>query len=193
MPLRLTIARAFYPPASPLGRWLGRRARDARQAESVYIVAVALVLTAASLVSQWSWILLGEAALGTPLTLWLLGAHGGGGLLLGWLTLWGWTPAIAVTARAERLEIAQGDTALVLSYDAIDRAERITADAYHRHWRRYAATRCFVNRLPDALLLLRTDAGPVALGLAPADLARLDAHLAERLDADPVERLVRAA
>ncbi len=192
MPLRLTIPRAFHPPAALLGRWIRRRARDARQAESRYIVAAALVLTVASLVSQWSWILLGEGALGSPLALWVLGAHVAGGLLLGWGCLWGWKPAVTVVVGTAGVEIGQGDDTLTLAHGDIERAERITAAAYHRHWRRYAATHAFVNRLPTELLLLRTDAGPVVLGLAPADLDRLDFYFAERLDGQVVDRLVPA-
>lgn len=193
MPLRLTIARAFYPPAAPLGRWVQRRARDARQAESLTIIAIALVFTAATLASQWSWILLGEAALDSALALWVLVAHVVGGGLLGWLCLWGWTPAITVEAEADGLEVTQEESVLSLAYETIDHTERITADAYHRHWRRYAATLAFVNRLPETLLLLRTPSGPVILGLAPADLDLLDAHLADRLDVQVEGPLVRAA
>ncbi|NNF58181.1 MAG: hypothetical protein HKN04_08055, partial [Rhodothermaceae bacterium] len=75
----------------------------------------------------------------------------------------------------------------------IECTERITADACHRHWRRYAATQAFVNRLPDELLLLRTTSGPVVLGLAPDALDRLEAHLAEHLEVESAEPLIRAA
>ncbi len=193
VPFAVTIPRAFHPPSSALGRWVRCRARDARHAESLFIVAAALVLTVATLASQWSWILLGEAAPGDALALGVLAAHGLGGGLLAWGCLWGWKPAITVTADSEALEARQGSDTLHLGYGAIDRAERITAEAYHRHWRRYAATRAFVNRLPDDLLLLRTDDGPVVLGLAPADLDRLEARLAEGLEVEAGGSLVRAA
>ncbi len=193
VPLQFTIPRAFYPPAAPLGRWVRQRSRDARHAESLTIIAVGVVLTVATLVSQWSWILLGEAAIDNALALWVLVGHIVGGGLLGWACLWGWKPAIAVTAEADDLEIQQGERTLTLDYEGIERTGRITADAYHRHWRRYAATHAFVNRLPDDLLLLRTTSGPVVLGLALDDLDSLEARLAEYVDVEEAETLVRAA
>ncbi len=192
VPLRLTIPRSLYPPASPLGRAVRRWAHDARQAESVYFVVVALVLCLATLAGQWGWIAFGTTPEGAP-SLAFFGVQVVGGLGLAATCLVGWRPPVAVTARDAALDVRQGDRALSLHYGRIASAERITAEAYHRHWRRFAATRAFVNRLPDDLLLLHTASGPVVLGLAPADLDRLQAHLADRLAPAQPSPLVRAA
>lgn len=191
MSLRLSIPRSLYPPASPLGRLVRRWARDARHAESLYLVAAALVLSAGVVLGQWGWILFGTGPDGEP-SLAFFAAQVAGGAVLALGCLLGWRPAVEVTARDGALDVRQGDRALSLHWARIHEAQRISAAEYHGHWRRYAATRAFVGRLPDELLLLRTAGGPLVLGLRAPDLDRLEAHLAERL-AGPPERLVRAA
>ena len=192
VPIRFTIPRSLYLPASPLGRLVRRWARDARQAESLYLVALALVLCLATLAGQWGWIAYGTTPESTP-SLTFFAVQVGGGLALVATCLLGWRPRVVVTAREEALDIRQGNEAISLHYGRITSAERITAGAYHRHWRRFAATRPFVNRLPEELLLLHTASGPVVLSLAPLDLDRLEAHLAARLSVLRTEPLVRAA
>lgn len=192
VPLQFTIPRSFYLPASPLGRGVRRWARDARQTESLYFVALALVLCLATLAGQWGWIAYGTTPDGSP-SLTFFAVQVVGGLVLVATCFLGWRPRVTVTARDEALDVRQGDEALSLHHGRIAAAERITAADYHRHWRRYAATRAFVNRLPDELLLLRTASGPVVLGLATPDLDRLEAHLADRLEAIHPEHFVRAA
>ena len=170
-----------------------RWAHDDRQGESFYFVAAALVLCVGSLLSQWGWVAFGTSGPGGMPEPWYFVVQAVGGLALGVVCLLGWKPAITVTARAQHLDVRRGTEAVSLLYDRIHAVERISADAYHRHWRRYAATRTFVNRLPAELLLLRTTSGPLILGLAPADLARLELHLAERTAIPTAASLVRAA
>lgn len=192
VPLRFTIPRSLYLPASPLGRAVRRWAHDARQAESLYFVALALVLCLATLAGQWGWIAYGTTPDGAPSPT-FFAVQVVGVLVLVATCLLGWRPRVTVIARDEALDVRQGDEALSLHHGRIAAVERITAEVYHRHWRRYAATRAFVNRLPDELLLLRTASGPIVLGLAAPDLDRLEAHLAEHLEAARPERFVRAA
>lgn len=190
MPLRFVIPRSFYPPASPLGRLVGRWAQDARQAESFYFVAAAFVLCVGSLLSQWGWVAFGTGEEATP---WFFVTQVAGGLLLGAGCLLGWKHTVDVTAERRELHVRKGEDATSIRYEHIHAVERISADAYHRHWRRYAATRAFVNRLPAELLLLRTEGGPLILGLSPSDLDRLEAHLAQQIEVHTEESLVRAA
>lgn len=189
VPIRFVIPRSLYPPASLLGRLVRRWARDARQAESLYLVALALTLCLGTLAGQWGWILWGTAPDGTP-SLAFAAAQLGGGLLLAATCLLGWRAPVEIVAREDALDVRRGPEVLSLHWARIEASERISAEAYHRHWQRYAATRVFVGRLHDELLLLRTADGPLVLGLAPADLDRLEAALAVSLDAAP---LVRAA
>jgi hypothetical protein len=193
VPLRFDTPPSFYPPASLLGRLVGRWARDHRQAESFYFVAAALVLCVGSLLSQWGWVAFGTSGPDGLPEPWYFAVQIVGGLLLGAGCLLGWKPAVAVAAHEDGLDIRRGTEAVSLHYDRIRAAERISADAYHRHWRRYAATRAFVNRSPAELLLLRTASGPLVLGLAPDDLDRLEVHLAERTEIPTAAPLVRAA
>jgi hypothetical protein len=190
VPLRFVIPRSLYPPASLLGRLVRRWAGDARQAESLYVVAAALVLCVGMLISQWGWIVFGTDP--TSAVAYFAAQVIGGAVLVGTCML-GWRPRVVVTARDRMLDVRQGAEALSLHYGRIHAAERISADAYHRHWRRYAATRAFVGRLPDELLLLRTPSGPVVLGLGAPDLDRLETHLADCVETSVDAHLVRAA
>lgn len=189
--MHLSAAPSFHPPSSLLGRFVGRWVDDERQAVSVYIVVAALVLVVASLAGQWGWVLWGTAS-GSP-SLGYFAAQVVGGVIVGAACLLGWRRPLHVHADHEKVTVRRGAQVLALSYDAIRSAERITAADYHRHWQRYAATRAFVNRQPDELLLLRTADGPVVLGLDLTDLDRLGSHIAERLARVHAHRLTRAA
>ncbi len=185
--MHLTDPPAWHPASSLLGRALRRRVADERRAESTYIVVVALVAVVLALAGQWGWMRWEASPLAYGLGL------GAAWLLAGAACLAGWRPRLHVRARAGRLEIRRGAEELVLPYGQIEAAERVSAEAYHRHWRRYAATRSFVNRLGDEVLLLRTARGPVVLGLARPDLLRLEAHLGARIGLRTADRFVRAA
>ncbi len=190
--MHLTVPPAFHPPSSLLGRLVRRWSADERQAASRYIVAAALVFVAVTLAGQWGWVLWSTGADGDPALGYFL-AQGVAGLVMSGVCLLGWRQPIHVRADANGLAVRRGAETLVLAYGEVQSAKRITADAYHRHWQRYAATRAFVNRLPADLLLLHTARGPVVLGLTAADLGRLDAHLAGQLEPDRTRRFVHAA
>ena len=189
--MHLTAPPVFHPASSPLGKLVRRWIDDERRAESVYIVVAALLLVVASLAGQWGWVLWGTEN-GDPHLGYFAAQLVGGGLAAGYCLL-GWRRPIQVWAGPDRLEIQRGPDTLSISYIGIQSTERIPATVYHSHWRRYARTRSFVNRLSDEVLLLRTDQGPVVLCLAEADLVRLAAHLDERLEPAHGRRLVRAA
>lgn len=160
----------FYPPASPLGRWLRRRAADEWQAEGRYLVVLTLLVTALVLAHLLAWTVL-------PPTLPAVLTAGGAtmGILL--LATVGRQPAIAVSIDRRRLRVRQGARALDVPLDGIVDCEVVDAEAYHRHWRRYSGTHRYVNRVPKRMLLLHTEDGPVALGLMLPALERLQACL----------------
>lgn len=157
-----------------------RAAGDRRRAEALLIAALVggLLLLAGG--QSVAWLLLRETIeqqpRGSVTVLFWLGQLGAalGFVLLG---LVGFQPPITVTCTPNGMMLRQGDRALALPYPTIASAATVSALAFHRHWRRYAATHVFVNRIPDELLLLRTTAGPVVLGLAPADQTALVEHL----------------
>lgn len=183
-PMHASAPPAFHPPSSLLGRAVRRRAADARQAEGLYAVAAALAVVAAALLTQWGW-MLPET---DPLTV-------GAATVAGWVLVSaacfiGWRPRLHVHVDGASLRVRRGRESFVLPLGAIASAERVPAAVFHRHWRRYAATRAFVNRLGDEVLLLRTEHGPVVLGLADGDLTRLEERIARHEEPAP---LVRAA
>ena len=130
-----------------------------------------------------AWALLNPAILAAPagptaIAFWL--SQLGAVTVLGLTCVLGFTPPLVVACRANGLHLRRGKQALDLAFDDIEFVEIISALAFHRHWRRYAATHIFINRLDGEVLLLHTAHGPVALRLHPNDQEALHAHLAEQ-------------
>jgi hypothetical protein len=178
----------FHPGYSMLGRWLRRRTGDARQAEAYLIVVAAafgLVLLLAPALAA-SFLEAGTQAgraggLRPDVVFWL--AELGALLLAGLVGGLGFEPAVTVTCAADHLLLRQGTSTCRIPYDALRSVEPLPRLLFHRHYRRYAATRVFATRLPDPLLLLQTPEGPVVVGLAAPDAAALAAFLGERTNA----------
>lgn len=107
---------------------------------------------------------------------------------------------------------AHADVLLHIPYSSIERTARIDGLTFHRHYRRFAQTRVFVNRMPSELILMRVgdldaiDHGsvenrrgggsggnsaacrgiPIILGLADeSDRAAFEAFLAEVANVAP--------
>lgn len=181
MSLHLIIARRFHPAYSLLGRGLRRLSADARQAEALFLVVLAGLGLLVLLTQFLSWALLQPvftADPGSPARLVFWAAQLGSLLLLGLTCVLGFTPPITVACDAAGLHLRRGSQALDLAYDAIESAETVTALRFHRHWRRFAGTHVFVNRLDGDVLLLGTTQGTVALRLPETDREALLTHLA---------------
>lgn len=177
------IPARFHPGYSLLGRGLVRLTGDHRQAEAWYIIAVIAVGLGLLLAQYLGWALLKPTIQADPtgpaaLTFWL--AQLGGGLAFLLLGCAGMQPAVTVVCSPYGLDVTQGRRHHFVAYGDVDALSCITPELFHRHYRRYAATLSFVNRLPEELLLLRTAERPVVLGLGGEDRARLVAHLESR-------------
>ena len=97
---------------------------------------------------------------------------------LGALGLVGWRPGVTVRCTSTGLELEQGRRTDTVPYDAVQDVDVVSVTRYHRHYRRYAATRVFVGAVGEEVLLVRTERGPVAIALTDAeDRAELRAHL----------------
>jgi len=171
--------RTFDPRYSLLGRavraWTGDRLRG----EALYVVAVTGLALALLMSHYLGWALLQPVLTTSPSGETLFWA---GQLVsvLAWagLGLVGVRPAVTVTCTSAGLALKQGRRSRQIPYDALETVEVTTATTYHRHYRRYAATAVFVGALRDEVLLLRTDRGPVVVGLAdPDDQEALQAHV----------------
>ena len=174
------ISGRFHPGYSLLGRWLRRATGDVRRAEALLIVAWSGLLLLLAGGQALAWMLLQDVLEAAPrgpeaTAFWLAQLGAALGYVL--FGLVGFQPPIAVTCTPRRLTLRQGDRTLAIPYHAITSAEPVSVLRFHRHWRRYAATHVFVNRIPDTLLLLRTTSGPVVLGLSAGDQAALVEHL----------------
>ena len=177
--------RTFDPSYSLLGRafraWTGDRLRG----EALFVVALtglALVL----LMSHYlGWALLKPVLTENPDWQMLFWAGQLASVVV-WagLGLVGVRPGVTVDCTASGLELEQGGRARTVPYDALEAVDTVSATTYHRHYRRYAATAVFVGPIRDELLLLRTERGPVVVGLADDEAqAALRTHV-ETAEAD---------
>lgn len=160
--------RRFHPGYSWLGRWLRRRT-DRRQGEALHILIVTALALVLLLAHYVIWTLLYEPFATSPSMEWIywsvqLGLLG----TLGAVCLVGTRPALTVTCAPQSLVLVQGTRTCSIPYDTITLVHSITAQRFHRHERRYAATDVFIGALHDEVLLLRRTAdGPVVIGLSP--------------------------
>jgi hypothetical protein len=181
------VTRTFESPSSYEARYslLGQAIQawvgDRLQSEAFFIVALT-ALTLALLMSHYlGWALLKPYLTAHPewqMVFW--GAQVGSALLLASISLVGVCPSVQVTCASDTVTFRQGDRSCTLASTSIDDVTLIPATRYHRHYRRYAATQVFVSDLPDEVIRLRTDDGPVIVALAdPADQSALLEHLTE--------------
>lgn len=158
--------RCFDPSYSLLGRavraWTGDRLRG----EALFIVLLTGLALALLMSHYLGWALLKPVLANSPA--WQLLFWGGqlvSVVLLALLGLVGVRPAVTVVCTPTALDLKQGECTRTIRYDEIEDAEMISATAYHRHYRRYAATDVFVSVLGEEVLLLRTAEGPVVIAL----------------------------
>ncbi len=164
-----------------LGRAVRAWVNDRLRGEALFIVA----LTGLSLLLLMShylgWALLKPTLLANPS--WQAIFWGGqvvSILALIGAGLVGFRPAVQVKCHPNTVVLTQGDQSCTLSYSSIEEIDRISARRYHRHYRRYAATQVFASHLPDEVLLLRTEDGPVIVALSDPEA---QGALLDRLEA----------
>lgn len=197
------IRGAWRPARSLLGRWIRAHSADERQAESTYVVVVVTATIGLVLLHILAWAFFGPPSGGDALRTFVI-VEVVLGAAIALTTIVGWAPAITVRAGETGLDIVVGYPAvlrhpaaapedgethparstvessgldgngLFIPYAAIDGASRVGARTFHRHYRRYAETRVFVNRIEDDLLLLQWNGVPVVIGLPPGDLGVLE-------------------
>lgn len=182
VPLTCSIPGRFHPGYSLLGRWMRRRFHDERQAEAWFIVTLAGIVVGLAVAQYLAWTVLQLVhPAPSPTVLGLFWAAQLALVLLSGLTcLLGKQPPVTVTFGTDALYLHQKPRVVEVRCDRITAAESISALLFHRHYRRYAETRVFVNRVPPTLLLLHTDDGPVVLGLPEEDRHAVLAHLEAR-------------
>ncbi|MFO8099053.1 MAG: hypothetical protein R6T83_05440 [Salinibacter sp.] len=162
--------RCYDPSHSLLGRAFRRWTRDRLRGEALFLVALTGLALLLLMAHYLGWALLQSYLAEKPsrqVLFWVsqlatAGAWGGVGLL-------GFRPAVTATCTASTLRLEQGRRTRTIPYDAIEEASVIPATRYHRHYRRYAGTSVFIGRLADVVLLLRTERGPVVVGLPTAE------------------------
>jgi hypothetical protein len=165
-----TSSRSYHPSYSLLGRAIRAWVDDRLRGEAFYIVALT-GLTLVVLMSHYlGWALLKPVLTANPSwQLWFWGGQIVSMLALVGIGLVGFCPPIRVECRSDTVTLTQGPQSCTLPYTSIDEIERISAQRYHRHYRRYAATQVFVSAIPDEVILLRTGDGPVIVALSDAE------------------------
>ena len=188
MPRTFQSPRSYDPSYSLLGRlfrsWTGDRLRG----EAFFIVALTGLALILLMAHYLGWALLKPVLTENPSWQVLFWAGQLASVaILGAVGLLGIRPDVTVTCSAGDLDLEQGAKTLSVPYDDIESIETVPAIRYHRHYRRYAATQVFVGGIGEAVLLLRTPNGPVAIALAdPDEQAALRAHL-DAMKADAPE------
>lgn len=167
------IPGAWDPTASLLGRGLKQLDPDELRAEATfYVAAVATVAGYLVLVFLgWAWINWdGPPAEVEVSRYWMLQSLGLVAVVaLAWV---GRQRGVEVVLTDEGIRIEQGSAAsLQIPYSEIDHGERIPNIRFHQHYRLYAETRAFRGRVPEKMVLLKTTAFPVVLGIRPAEQA----------------------
>lgn len=169
--------RSFHPSSSLLGRavraWTGDRLRG----EALFLVLITGLGLALLMTHFLGWALLKPVLSESPR--WQMLFWGGqvvSVLALAGIGLVGFRPPVRVRCTPDALALTQGDQSCTLFYASISEVDTVSAQQYHRHYRRHAAARIFVSRLPDEVILLRTPEEPVLVGLpdAEAQAALLD-------------------
>lgn len=171
--------RTYHPSYSLLGRAVRAWATDRLRGEALFIVSFSGLCLGVLLAHYLGWALLEP----------LLAAHPSwqtmfwGGQLVSLLGLVGVglvgsRPEVQVECRRTAVVFQQGARRCRVPYADVHGAERISARRYHRHHRRYAATRVFVSVLPEEVLLVRTETGPIVVALPdPEAQTTLQDHL----------------
>lgn len=157
-----------------------RTAGDARRGEALYYVVLTTLAAVLLLAHVAAWTVLHpsvEAAPGGAAALRLWALQLGTLLLVVGAGLVGVRPRVTVAVDERGVTARQGRRTAFVAHADVRRAEPLSALRFHRHEARYAATRAFVCGRPATLLALDTPAGPLVLGLPPADHGRLTAAL----------------
>jgi MFS family permease len=183
-------SRSYDPSYSLLGRLLRSWTGDRLRGEALFIVVLTGLALALLMAHYLGWALLKPTLVENPSWQMLFWAGQLASVVaLAGLGLVGVRPGVTVDCTPRGIDLGQGRRAHSISYEAVEEIALISAVRYHRHYRRYAATKVFVGPLGDEVLLLRTAGGPVVVSLAdPEEQEALRAHVeAARADApDPV-------
>mgnify|MGYP006287378717 FL=1 len=179
MPRTFTASRSYDPSFSLLGRALRTWTGDRLRGEALYIVVLTGMALALLMTHYLGWALLKSTLTTQPS--WQVAFWAG---QLGTVALWGavglvgFRPRVTVTCSDDTLTLKQAGQTRTLTPPAIDDVRTIAATRFHRHYRRYAATEVFVSAVPEEVVLLWTDDGPVVVALpSPDDQDALLRHL----------------
>ncbi len=172
-------SRCFDPSYSLLGRAIRAWTGDRLRGEAFFIVVLTGLALFLLMSHYLGWALLKPVMANNPSWQMLFWAGQLASVVLwGGLGLVGFRPAVTVTCSPTTLTLEQGGRSRTVPLDEIEQVHTVSAMAYHRHYRRYAATEIFVSTLGEEVLLLRTSDGPVVVALPdPEDHETIRAHL----------------
>ena len=182
-----TVSKNLNANYSILGRLIRRSVKDTHFAEGILILTIALlsISLVVSFYIGWAFaqpFIEADATGQTAIYYFLAQVVSFSLLFLG--VFLGFKPKLEVTMDHQCVQIKQGSRRLLLLTTEIDRTEIISSTEYYQHYSKYANTRAFYNRLPEELLLLETENGPVILGVSIEDQATLQEALRSSASAE---------
>jgi len=179
VPRIFTSPAAYHPSSSLFGQAVRSWIDDRLRGEALYIIVLTGLTLVLLMTHYLGWALLKPVLTDHPSWQRLFwGGQVASVLVLGGFGLIGFRSAVHVQCGPETVTLRQGDQTCTLDYAALADVSAIPARQYHRHYRRYAATQVFLSTLPDEVLCLRTDDGPVIVALSgPKAQRALHNHL----------------
>lgn len=180
------ISGRVAPTRSLLGRVVCRAGTDRLRCQTRFYLLAVAIPTAFGLVAllAWAGLMVMQAPVNPPWFWAMTGAVTLGLFLVCWV---GYQPSVHIEVGEAGLVITpRGQTPVTVPAELIRSAAPISAESAHQHFRRYARTRLFLGQAQTSVVLLRTVAGPILLGINPAeaaeflsDLKRLSPNAAE--------------
>lgn len=165
-------SRTFDCSYSLLGRLVRAWTGDRLRGEALFIVVLTGLGLLLLLAHYLGWALLqpvltGEGAEAAQLQFWT--AQVVSFLVLLAIGVLGLRPPVHARLDDDGLHLSQGNRHLHLTLDDVHDVCVIDARRFHRHYRRYAATRIFASRPGASVLLIDTDGAPVIVALSSED------------------------
>ncbi len=162
----------WCPSRSLLGHLLQLRAKNWKQAETLYLIAISSIITVLIVMQFLVWSLWHEAITNVPaVAMWYWTCQLGSAVLVFAGGLAGYCPGVKMELTESCLSVSQGQRSAEISLDTSTRCRIVSALQYYREWDSRADR--YMTRIPDDVLLVFTDQKVLAIGISSAAHAEL--------------------
>ncbi|PEN12776.1 hypothetical protein CRI94_12210 [Longibacter salinarum] len=158
---------------------------DRLRGEALFILTLTTLVMGVLIAHYLGWALLQPMMTGSDTSTWQIGfwlAQVGSVAFLLLIGGIGWRPEVIATIDTEAglLSVEQGNVSASVDVDDIQDVSVVSARQYHLHYRRYAATKPFIGKLGDEVVIVRTTQGPLAISIDDAEAGALVDLVSER-------------